>query len=419
MKGKEYTASMINESEWNLHYGGREGGYSDNGHDLRPYMSDNKYVMSGRDTGHFGSGTYFSSYKFSENLRNPLYGSMGNQDPHFIKIGDGVYRVDLDLYKNLYRVRSKKQGDLLYTMMKNLNQMYNRICTYMGSFNNGRDSKYDNATYYQIIKKNATALGLRCPSYYRLTRMAQRHGKDKDAIQSFSTLFMEMNGYNGVNVSGIEYYDNTLHGSVIYDLSKVDTDMKEVEPKSLLSGFKSYSHDSTIASDNYFGDEIHDSLNGEYFDWYDRINNMSIPHAMRVLKNYTDSGNLLPSYYVDKFNEDIQKRYLRIVFSKDIHPRFGKSLCAQLLTGSDHRRYIELINNTGSYYWVNYYDEYYKVSGLVSLLSAYRPDYSLSLEEEMEDKKEYLEMLKGYMQRELEPMEINYIEEEFLYDWNS
>ena len=125
----------------------------------------------------------------------------------------------------------------------------------MGNFEDGSHANYNNAINYQIISRNAEALNLKCPSYYKLTRMAQEHGKDKDAIQSFSTLFMELNGYNGVNVSGVEYYDNTLHGSVIYDLSKVNTDMEEVSPKSLFTGLRDHSYDNTIASKGY-GDEI-------------------------------------------------------------------------------------------------------------------------------------------------------------------
>ena len=201
----------------------------------------------------------------------------------------------------------------------------------MGNFEDGSHANYNNAINYQIISRNAEALNLKCPSYYKLTRMAQEHGKDKDAIQSFSTLFMELNGYNGVNVSGIEYYDNTLHGSVIYDLSKVNTDMEEVSPKSLLLGLETI-HMITIASKGY-GDEIADSLNGEYINWYDEINKMPVSHAMRVLKNYTDSGHLLNAFTVRKFDEDLQKRYLRLIFAKDPTDMFGKSLCTEYYLG--------------------------------------------------------------------------------------
>ena len=96
---KQY--SVLKVSEWNLHYGGYDNGYGHGGHNMKPHMSDNKYVMVGRDTGHFGSGTYFSTYSFSDTQSQPLRDSMNNPDPNFIQIGDNVYRVDLDLYKNL------------------------------------------------------------------------------------------------------------------------------------------------------------------------------------------------------------------------------------------------------------------------------------------------------------------------------
>ena len=83
-------------------------------------------MMFGRDTGHFGSGTYFSTYKDSEDRQKYIDNST-NPDPHFIKVDDRVYRVNFDLYKNLYRVRSKKQGDVLYTLLKNVNSLYNHI----------------------------------------------------------------------------------------------------------------------------------------------------------------------------------------------------------------------------------------------------------------------------------------------------
>ena len=68
-------------------------------------------------------------------------------------------------------------------------------------------------------------------------RMAKAHSKDKNDVRSFSTVFMEYNGYNGVNVSGIYGLDNTLHGSVIYDLSKVKGNVTEF-PKGDVGRYK-------------------------------------------------------------------------------------------------------------------------------------------------------------------------------------
>ena len=52
--------NLIKESEWNFHFGGE--------HNMEPYHSDSKFRMAGRETGHFGSGTYFSTYKDKESL---------------------------------------------------------------------------------------------------------------------------------------------------------------------------------------------------------------------------------------------------------------------------------------------------------------------------------------------------------------
>ena len=62
---------------------------------------------------------------------------------------------------------------------------------------------------------------------------------------------MEWNGFNGVNVSGVEYYDNTKHGSVIYDLSKTDTEMEEISPVNLYTGSRDSAYDDTIASNGF------------------------------------------------------------------------------------------------------------------------------------------------------------------------
>jgi len=118
---KESVNTILLESDWNMHYS--RGGE----HNLEPYGSDSKFMMLGRETGHFGSGTYFSTYKGSKE-RAKYIDNTTNFDPHFIQVADHVYRVDFDLYKNMYRVRSKSQGDVLYTLLRNVNVLYNHIC---------------------------------------------------------------------------------------------------------------------------------------------------------------------------------------------------------------------------------------------------------------------------------------------------
>ena len=397
---------LIKESEWNFHFG--------NEHDMRPYMSDNKFRMAGRETGHFGSGTYFSTYKDVNNIDD--YGDLSNNmNPNFIKVANHVYRVDFDLYKNLYRVRSKKQGDVLYTMLADLNHMANNI-SYMGYFSN-RNANYNNSRLYQEIKANADGLGLKCPSYYELTRMAQRLGKDDNDIRSFSTVFMELNGYNGVNVSGIDYYDNTKHGSVIYDLSKVGGEIEEVVPNNLYSGFKESPYNDTIVQG--FGDDPRiESLKGEYIGWYNKLNNMPLNDALRVLKNYTDSGNLLDYFTIKDLKPELIKRYLRFVFVKNPRNYWGDSLIEDnMINGKCARHFAQLIDEYGAYYWVNYVSKSGRKSMLVALLHDFSMelDWSLSVDEENARKKEYLDKLLSYMDRDLTKYEKEYIEEDY-YD---
>ena len=397
---------MLKESEWNFHFG--------QNHDMRPYVSDNKYRMAGRETGHFGSGTYFSTYRSIKDIDE--YGELNrNQNPNFIEIKDHVYRVDFDLYKNLYRVRSKKQGDVLYTMLANLNHMANKIA-YMGHFSSSL-ANYDNSRLYQEIKSNADGLGLRCPSYYELTRMAQMLGKDEGDMRSFSTVFMEWNGYNGVNVSGVDYYDNTKHGSVIYDLSKVDSDMEEVNPKNLFSGFGDSPYDDSVVQ-NGFNDPRMEALKGKYIGWYDKLNEMPLVDALRVLKNYTDSGNVLDYFNVKDLKPELIKRYLRFLFVKNPNGYWDDPISDKIVNGNSSKYYARLIDEYGAYYWVNYECRKGYGSVLVNLLNNFMWEmpWNLTVEEERKKKEEYLNKLMGYMERDLTPYEQEYIKEDYFDD---
>ena len=399
---KQY--GVLKESEWNFHFGKEHNG--------KPYISDNKYQMAGRETGHFGSGTYFSTYKGEFDNRSSVVDKYGDgygvSNPNFIEVADHIYRVDFDLYKNLYRVRSKRQGDVLYTMLADLNHMFNRI-TVNGNFYPNR-ARYDNSDLYQRIKANADGLGLRCPSYYELTRMAQRH----EGVQSFSTLFMEYNGYNGVNVSGVDYYDNTKHGSVIYDLSKVNDDMEEVTPKELYSGYKDSSYDNTVVQ-GYGGNPRIEALKGEYIDWYNKLNDMSLSSALRLLKNYTSSGEILGYFIVSKLNEELIKRYLRILFVKKPRGRWSNPIDDEIVNGKHDKYWAELIDKCGAYYWVNYVPDNKYHSMLINLLSAFSWNipWSIDADEERRMKEDYYNKLMSYMQRDLTDYEKQYIREDY------
>ena len=285
-------ASNAIDEEYNYHVGNLGST-----RDVKPYQSDNKYRMMGRDTGHFGSGLYFSTYQGQ-------FDDMGsdNWNPSLIQIKDNVYRVDFDLYKNLYRVSSNRQGDMLFNTLKNVNHIYYKV----------ESGNFDCSREYSIISRNSDALGLNCPSYRELLKMARDHVANKSDMRSFSTVFMEYNGFNGVNVSGISKYDNTLHGSVIYDMSKVDRDsIRKVNVKYNKIPFV----DSSVASDDEMNDVAYDALTDKSLLSLSKLSKLPENEAMRVLKNYPrvpDNLKSMPYYFSDRFID----RYLRILYNR-------------------------------------------------------------------------------------------------------
>lgn len=391
---------LISEDNFNFHYS------SGGGEDSKPHYSENKFqINGGRDTGHFGSGTYFSTYSYNDYPSK--YGNQVSNDKRYIKIDDNLYRVDFDLYRNLFRVHSKTEGDVLFTLMKNLNFMYSKINSNFGKFDKN-SATYDNSIQYQIIKKNSKALGLKCPSYMELTRMAQELGKDDDRIESFSTYFMEWNGYNGVNVSGIPFYDNTNHGSVIYDLSKVSGDIEKVDDGEKFISARGNSFANTIVRDGW-EDSDAESLNGDtpqYGSYLsDKLNEMDDKHAIRILKNYTLRGIVPPMSCLSNLRDSIAKRYLEYLFVKNPSDYFGRhKLCDNFI---DEYSFAKLVKRVGAWYWLKYkHSDNSDTKLLVNLAKCYEFDFDNPSWDEEEDKhRKYIDFLLQHVDRNLTSME--------------
>ena len=378
---------IIKEAEWNFHYG--------KDHNGKPYMSDNRYHMKGRSSGHFGSGTYFSTYSFKDN-NNPNNKYVNNNStPEFIKVDDGVYRVDMELYKNLYKVNYAKQGYVLYSLLKTLNAMFNRL--------EYRDTNL--SVDYQKAKRNADVLNLKMPSYYDLIKMMKKHHTSNE-IKSFSTLFMEYNGFNGVNVSNVPEFDNTMHGSVIYDLSKIDGHVEQVKPKSL---FLNYDKGENIVIKN----DIEDELNFEsiYRDLTSndviKINSQPISNGFRVLKNNLGGDKLLRAYLLDDLNETLLSRYLNYVYRhRDKYEQLIRKFWLDKY--QDYNWFLKSIEKTSSYYWVNYNEGL-----IIDLIDNYRFNlpYSITKEEEKEELIEYVNTLNKFKDGGLSDKQKQEIEE--------
>ena len=375
--------------DFNYHFGKEHNG--------QPYYSDNKFAMRGRDTGHFGSGTYFSTYKFDSHSDVDTYNAEQTDTPQFIKIRDGVYRVDLDFYKNLYKVPNEQYANVLFTTLENVNNLYNRVAN--GDYNCSRR--------YQIIRANCSHIGLECPSYRQLMEMARKHAENDSDARSFSTVFMEMNGYNGVNVSGIFKFDNTLHGSVVYDLSKVEGDMTKAS-KGDLDRYKyslslSSPHDSVVYdSDTDYGMM---ALNGkDTYKWIRHLGEMNPNQAKRTLKNYTDSGNVLEGNELERLGKPLCLWYLRYLYG-----RSGRIDSYQLDRLVSDRNFIETVAENKLYYWLNYDGDSSVLVGLMQRMERELFFDNLTDEEEMERMKQYLNQITSMMRREL-----NYTEEKWI-----
>ena len=234
---------LISEAEYNYHRS--KGDNVDTTKTPVPHLSDNIFRMSGRDTGHFGSWMYFSTFTCREkNDIDNKYGEYsdfdsfhgGRNNPQLIKLENRFYRVDMDLYKNLYRVTSNRHGDILFKTLREINELFYSVSDYTKDKFNLHSGVGET---YVRLKHNMNKIGLDLPKYKEFIRMLQKGHEDikirsgssvkPSSYASMSTRIMEWNGYNGVNVSNVYKYDNTTHGSVIYDMSKVDTKPREVK----------------------------------------------------------------------------------------------------------------------------------------------------------------------------------------------
>ena len=264
------------------------------------------------------------------------------------------------LYKNLYRVRNRHEGRLLFALCHNMNRLFNRITSVHGG-KIDPDANYDNAGIYQEIKANADALGLDCPSYLKLTRMAQEHARSDDP-QSFSTVFMEYNGFNGVNVCGIPEFDNTLHGSVIYDLSNVGGEIRHLKQN---IPFHARVRDLDVAYDN-MSDPLLTALEGEDLFWARKLTNgeYDFKTSLRLLKNYTESGNLLDAYDMERLDDRLLKRYLSIIYYKG---RYGRNQWSKAPVDAliERGNFYDLVNKAGAWYYLRYDDTMSVINSLL------------------------------------------------------
>ena len=387
---KEEISKYILSEDFNYH---KSGGVDIIKNNI-PYASETRAQMTGnRDTGYFGSGTYFSTYK-GNNYQEKYNPNNDFNYPYLVRIDNGLYRVDLDIYNNLYKVDTEQEGNLLFTTLRSLHIMFNNI----------ENNEFDNSLLYQKIYKNCNALGLNCPNYMKLTRMMQEYSKS-DNVQTFQTYFMELNGFNGVNVSGIDFFDNTTHGSVVYNLNK-----NSVEPVTINKnikgtysphkGFKQASAENTIAKNNPWTEDTYEkSLFGDKNMLYN-LSNYNSKEQRRIVLNFINNNKLLSYDELHYFNEDVIRFYMKYLFMHK--PTINDWDFEETFNNLNLRK---VIDEYDLYYWVNIEFKYSNI--LNNML------YMNTMFEDREYREKYLNKLLSYMKRPLNNKEKNYIENEY------
>ena len=344
---KQLLRGGLNESQYNYHV---SSGSMQLGDKPKPYGSDSIVQMQGRGTGHFGSGVYFSTYTCGDNRDyDDKYGSNSrDKTPELTNVATSLYRVDFDIYKNLYRVNNDNHGEILFKTLKLCNET-------LYSFNASYEDEGKIPTWlgnrYILLKNNLEKLTLKIPTYKEFIQMLIKASRDYLAFRwskgseernntlssSFSTRIMEYNGYNGVNVSNVRAYDNTLHGSVIYDMSKIGG-----EPKPIANiGMFCKINNKGVAGDNLSGNKVEDlkhkllSDKDLFSDDFLLINTLDEKTQLMIIKRY---NKFIADYNLDSMNDYTKSIYFKTLALK---------MQAGLIEEAPSVRIIESIINNG------------------------------------------------------------------------
>tara|TARA_R110000868_G_scaffold203969_4_gene451937 strand:- start:12845 stop:13930 length:1086 start_codon:yes stop_codon:yes gene_type:complete len=274
--------------------------------------TDSLFRMSGRGTGHFGSGTYFSTYR-QENPEVAKYLDDVRTDTPITQLKSGVYVADLERF-GLYRVKSTEQADLLFNTLRKINDFFYGYAN-TGKLDAGLKS------YLLDIKKMVNRLGLTVPDkfirlankYVQFYKEPYNKPKEAQANPTLATLFMEMNGFNGVNVNGIARYDNTMHGSVIYNLDKVTSTPKDAPNIGSEFDFNNVEMATMVDKINRYGISVLDLSS---------LSNENLNLLLKASDKIIDLHSLEYMVQEDKLTQD-QNNHILKVYPNIIKPKLS------------------------------------------------------------------------------------------------
>ena len=155
---------------------------------------------SNRSTGHYGTGTYFLSEQESQRMQD---------SPFFSRRDRAKNEVDFNDY-NLYKPLIEREARTLHDGLKAIN------------YNNYDDFDYkimvDDLKRHGITQEQIDNARNAVEETRERYKNEGYNDKYDAKMDSLSTVFMKALGYDGIDVRGLEGYDNTSYGSVIYDL---------------------------------------------------------------------------------------------------------------------------------------------------------------------------------------------------------
>jgi len=349
---KQLLREGLDEAEFNYHVGHSTMPLGDN---PEPYGSDNIFRMQGRGTGHFGSGIYFSTYTCGEEKDfDNKYGEHGSKglvsNPNLMNVDTNLYRVDFDIYQNLYRVTSTNHAEILFKTLKFINETFYR---FSAEYKDTKQIPTDLSNRYILIDNNLKQLKLKCPKYRNFIKMlisayndytTSQDKSKNDYSASFSTRIMEYNGYNGVNVSNVKGYDNTLHGSVIYDMSKVDGEPKPIKDVSMFCKIKNNGAAGEDYSGNKYADIKFKLLSNKpltYMD-FELINDMDKKDQLTIFKRY---NKFIPEGYLEYLNDYSKSIYFKTLENKIVKGVMDEELTPKIIETIIKNGYGNIIYN--------------------------------------------------------------------------
>lgn len=189
-------------------------------------------MMGGRSTGHFGTGVYF-------------VGDKSNLESRFSPRKDRpIQEVDFNKY-NLFRPTTNYTAQRLDDGLREINSLVERNIDDQEDFKAAVKKAVSDLAYATDKDEKSILAAIR--KHLEKTRdLAEKNAFESTYIPTLATEVMQELGYEGVDVRGLDRYDNAEYGSVIFG--------REVLPDAELQDINAMQ--ATPARQNIFGEPV-------------------------------------------------------------------------------------------------------------------------------------------------------------------